>query len=171
MEKLKTLLQRSYRASLSPERQEEQVWEELKAHCVEIDLDYGIHERRQTVSLNLSHKDGSLLSIYHCVSGTEVSSRSIVFYTYPEELTTDIFILTTHLNNVTKGGKITVNPKTRHIEYICQADSWRFLNRNTHFAFYIKEYMLTVETIIWAYNQLIKQGQEPALIIADMLGR
>jgi len=100
---------------------------------------------------------------YHC--------RVRIIEDFPVEITTELFVLTTHFNNLLNYGVVMVNVENRYIEYQLKSDF------TVHVIFpgeihdqLIRHYKISKD-IFWAFNKLIEESEEPAIIIADLLKR
>ena len=98
---------------------------------------------------------------YHC--------RVKIHENYRVELTTQLFVLASHFNNLLNSGVVVVNVDKQYIEYHLKTD----ILIPTLYTGEIQEIKVrhfnVSKDIFWAFNELIYKNEEPALIIADLL--
>jgi hypothetical protein len=98
---------------------------------------------------------------YHC--------RVKILENYPVELTTQLFILASHFNNLLNSGVVVVNVDKRSIEYHLKTDILIPTMYSGEIHEIIIRHFNISKDIFWAFNELIYKNEEPALIIADLL--
>ena len=88
---------------------------------------------------------------------------------YPSELTTDLFILAAHFNNLLNNGVVIVNVHNRYVEYHQKRDLLiPLLYTNETYGQLIRHYN-TSKDIYSAFQRLVIEQEAPAIIIADLL--
>ena len=169
MEKLKYWLKRIYLLSLSAKKQEEFVWKELKKNLDESNLKYGVYEREKYISVNYELSDGNVGDFYYFVSDNTFVCSVHMHGDYPTALTTDLFILAAHFNNILNNGVVIVNVQDRHVEYRITRDLLIPLLYTGEIYFQLIRHIHTSKDVFLAFRRLIVEQEAPAIIIADML--
>ena len=101
--------------------------------------------------------DGS----FHC--------RVKILEDYPNDLTTDLFILAAHFNNLLNNGVVIVNVQNHFVEYHQKRDLLiPLLYTNETYGQLMRHYN-TSKDVYSAFQRLIIEQEAPAIIIADLL--
>ena len=169
MNKIKFYLQRIYRLTLNFKKQEELVWEELKKLHADAEWKHGIYERDKYIEtgFEISKEQGGIFNYmiydgcFHC--------RVKILEDYPTELTTDLFILAAHFNNLLNNGVVIVNVNGHYVEYHQKRDLLIPLLYNSEIHGQLNRHYKTSKDIYSAFQRLVIEQEAPAIIIADLL--
>jgi hypothetical protein len=167
--KIKYYLKRIYRISLSFEKQEKLVWNDLKKFHAGTDWKSGVFEKEKYVEtvFRLDEKRSGIF--YYMIYDGRYHCRVKVLENYPEELTTDIFILAAHLNNVLNNGVVVVNVNSQYVEYYQKRDLViPLLYTDDIYDQLIRHFNISKD-IYFAFERLVTEQEAPAIIIADLL--
>jgi hypothetical protein len=169
MNKIKFYLKRIYRLSLSFKKQEEIVWEELKKLHADADWKHGIYERDKYIEtiFEISKEQGSIF--YYMIYDDCFHCRVKILEDYPTELTTDLFILAAHFNNLLNNGVVIVNVNSNYVEYHQKRDLLIPLLYNSEIHGQLNRHHKTSKGIYSAFQRLVIEQEAPAIIIADLL--
>ena len=88
---------------------------------------------------------------------------------FDQDLTTDIFILATHLNNLLNSGTVLINAEQNYVEYVLKTDLLIPLLYKGEIENKITRHYSTTININKAFQRLINEQEVPAIIIADLL--
>ena len=88
---------------------------------------------------------------------------------FSDELTTDLFILSAHFNNLLNNGVVTVNVDDQYVEYYQKRDSLVPLLYKGELLTQINRHYVTAIDIYLAFQWLVDEGEAPAIIIADLM--
>lgn len=98
---------------------------------------------------------------FHC--------RVKILEEFPTELTTDLFILAAHFNNVLNNGVVVVNVHSEYVEYHQKKDLLVPLLYTGEVYGQLMQHHTTSKEIYAAFQRLIIEQEAPAIIIADLL--
>jgi hypothetical protein len=98
---------------------------------------------------------------FHC--------RVKVLEDFPEELTTDVFVLATHFNNLLNHGVVTVNVDDRFVAYHIKQHQLISLLHSAEMLQQMNLHQDTAFDIFKAFQRLVCEQEAPAIIIADLL--
>ena len=169
MNKIKFYLQRIYRLTLNFKKQEELVWKELKKLHADAEWKHGIYERDKYIEtgFEISKEQGGIFNYmiydgcFHC--------RVKILEDYPTELTSDLFILAAHFNNLLNNGVVIVNVNGHYVEYHQKRDLLIPLLYNSEIHGQLNRHYNTSKDIYSAFQRLVIEQEAPAIIIADLL--
>ena len=169
MNKIKFYLQRIYRLALSFKKQEELVWKELKKLHADADWKHGVYEREKYIEtiFELGKEQGG--AFYYMIYDGNFHCRVKILEDYPIELTTDLFILAAHFNNLLNNGVVIVNVQSRYVEYHQKRDMLIPLLYTSETYGQLMRHYNTSKDIYAAFQRLIIEQEAPAIIIADLL--
>ncbi len=169
MNKIKFYLQRIYRLALSFKKQEELVWKELKKLHADADWKHGVYEKEKYIEtiFELGKEQGG--AFYYMIYDGSFHCRVKILENYSIELTTDLFILATHFNNLLNNGVVIVNVQSHYVEYHQKRDLLIPLLYTSETYEQLMRHYNTSKDIYAAFQRLIIEQEEPAIIIADLL--
>ena len=169
MNKIKFYLQRIYRLTLNFKKQEELVWEELKKLHADAEWKHGIYERDKYIEtgFEISKEQGGIF--YYMIYDGCFHCRVKILEDYPKELTTDLFILAAHFNNLLNNGVVIVNVNGHYVEYHQKRDLLIPLLFNSEIHGQLNRHYKTSKDIYSAFQRLVIEQEAPAIIIADLL--
>jgi len=169
MNKIKFYLQRIYRLSLSFKKQEELVWKELKKIHANANWKHGVYEKEKYIETVFAIGKEQGGSFYYMIYDGSLHYRVKILEDYPTEITTDLFILAAHFNNLLINGVVIINVNNSFIEYHLKNDLLiPLLNNNQIHGQLIRHYN-TSKDIYSAFQRLVIEQEAPAIIIADLL--
>ena len=171
MEKLKSYLKRIYRLTLSFEKQEKIVWEELKKLHTDAEWKSGFYEKEKFIEsfFEISNEKGCIF--YYMIYEGSFHCRVKILEDYPVDLTTDLFILAAHFNNLLNNGVVVVNVNSCYVEYHQKRDLLIPLLYSGEIHGQMKRHYNTAKDIYSAFQRLINENESPAIIIADLLNK
>ena len=169
MNKIKFYLQRIYRLALSFKKQEELVWKELKKLHADAEWKHGVYEKDKYIEtiFELGKEQGG--AFYYMIYDGSFHCRVKILEDYPVELTTDLFILAAHFNNLLNNGVVIVNVQSHYVEYHQKRDLLIPLLYTSETYGQLMRHYNTSNDIYAAFQRLIIEQEAPAIIIADLL--
>jgi hypothetical protein len=169
MNKVKFYLQQIYRLALSFRKQEELVWKELKSLHANADWRHGIYEKEKFIETVFELGKDQGTSFYYLIYDGSYHCRVKILEDYPTELTTDLFILAAHFNNLLNNGVVIVNVNSNYVEYHQKRDLLIPLLYNGEIRGQLTRHYNTSKDIYTAFQRLVIEQEAPAIIIADLL--
>jgi hypothetical protein len=155
--------------SLSPDKQEGLVWQDLKRLHIDSNWKSGIFEKERTIEtvFEISNEKAGVFyymlyeGFYHC--------RVKVLENFSDHFATDIFILSAHFNNVLKNGKVIVNVENRYVEYHRKREMLIPLLYNGELSVELMDHYGVARDVYSAFQRLVVEHEAPAIIIADLM--
>lgn len=167
--RIRFYLNRLYRVSVSFKKQEELVWKDIKKIHQESEWRFGIYERERYVETAFSITDDYHEKYYYMLHDNHYQCRVRFMHQFPSDLTTDMFVLATHFNNVLKNGVVVVNPTDQYVEYQQRLNILVPLLYSGEIHSLLIDHYNTSRDIYTAFQRLVLEGEAPAIIIADLL--
>ena len=169
MKKIRQWFKNSKIVNLDAKDKEIALWEKLKAFLEFKKYRFGAFEREKTCEVQLEILENYFKKYYYSIDENELHLRVQIVEEYPIEQATEIFVLASHLNNILRVGKVTINVKYNYVEYHVSKNSLLFLLDEKQLVAFISSHYSVSQTLFFAYYQLINQGIPPVEIISDLL--
>jgi len=167
--KLLFYIKKVYRISLNYKKYENIVWNDLVKLHKDSKWNYGVYEADKHIETNFEISENVSETYFYMLYDNHYHCRVKVLTNFPQEYTTEIFVLAAHFNNLLNNGMVIVNVNSGYVEYHTKSDYLVNLiypgNLNTAL---IRHFNVSKD-IYWAFNKLIKENEEPTFIIADLL--
>ena len=166
---IKASFARAYRLSLTNERQESLVWQDLKKLHVEAEWRSGVYEADKYLETVFSIAD-EIPGVYqYWITENELHCTVKVLDGFSPELTTDVFVLASHFNNHLKNGVVAVNVDAATVSYqLSQNILLPLLYKGEIYEQLISHFNLSKD-VFWAFQRLVREEEEPAIIFADLM--
>jgi hypothetical protein len=169
MKKIKIYLKRIYRLAFSFKKQEEIVWKELKKLHADAEWNSGIYEKEKYIETVFEISNDQRTVFYYLIYDGCFHCRVKILDDYPTELTTELFILASHFNNLLNNGVVIVNVNSNYVEYHQKRDLLIPLLNVCEIQVQLIKHYNTSKDIYSAFQRLIIEQEAPAIIIADLL--
>ena len=166
---LKLYLQRIYRLSIKINKHEEIVWNHLKKVHAENDWKSGIYEKEKFIETFFKTDNTKSFAFSYFIFDSGFHCMSKVIENFPTEITTDLFILASHFNNILNNGVVKVNVNNQCVEYHINSDLLINLLYPGEINRQIERHFSTSKDVFYAFQRLIVKQEAPAIIIADLL--
>jgi hypothetical protein len=169
MNKFIFYLQRVYRLTLSYKKQEETVWNELKKLHSNAEWKSGVYEKEKYIEtvFEISNEKNSLF--YYMIYDGCFHCRVKILEDFSSDLTSDLFILASHFNNLLNNGVVVINVNSQFVEYHQKSDLLIPLLYNGEIHGQLIRHYKTSKNIYSAFQRLVVEQEAPAIIIADLL--
>ena len=169
MNKIKNYLQKIYRLSLSFKKQEEIVWEELKKLHSDAEWNSGIYEKEKCIATNFEISNGKGKAFQYMIYDNSFHCRVKILEEFPSDLTTDLFILASHFNNLLNNGIVAINVNNLYVEYHQKSHLLIPLLYKVEIYDQLNQHFNTSKDIYYAFQRLVDEQEAPAIIFADLL--
>jgi hypothetical protein len=168
---IRIMAKRGYRSILTSAKQEAVVWEDMKKLHAEAQWRSGVYESDRCIETVFQIAEETPGVYRYWITENELHSMVRVLDGYNPELTTDIFVLASHFNNLLKNGTVEVNVETSTVTYRLKQNVLIPSLYTGEIYNQITMHHSTSQDVYWAFQKLVFEGEEPALIIADLLAR
>lgn len=169
MKKLFYFLKRVYHLTLSEEKHEEIVWKRLKKLFTDKDWNHGVYEKEKYVETVVRIGEGYPETFYYLVYDKRFHCQVSVLRDFPIELTSELFILAAHFNNLLNSGVVKVDVKNSNVEYHLKQDLIVPLLYSQEIHQLLINHYQTSRDVYKAFQRLVIEQEAPAIIIADLL--
>jgi hypothetical protein len=169
MKQVKAFINRVYRLSLNPKKQETLVWEDLNKLHSDAEWRYGVFEADKYLETVFSIADEIPGHYQYMVFEREFHCLVTVLGGFNPDLTTNVFLLAQHFNNLLKAGVVEVDVNSSTVLYRVKRELLIPLLFNGEIYDQLMIHYNTSKDIYGAYKKLIVDNEEPALIIADLM--
>lgn len=171
LRRIKYYIRRVYRLSMDLEKHENFAWEDLKKLHSDLCWKTGVFEEDRYLETIFSLAENTPGYFHYWIRDEEFHCMVRVLEGYNPEMTTDVFVLASHFNNLLKHGTVAVNVEASTVSYRLKQNVLIPSLYTGEIYNQIIMHHSTSQDVYWAFNQLVVEGEEPALIIADLLAR
>jgi hypothetical protein len=145
------------------------VWKELKKLHAAAEWKSGVYEKEKYIETIFEFSNEQRGTFYYMIYNDCFHCRVKILEDYPTELTTDLFILAAHFNNLLNNGVVIVNVNSDYVEYHQKKDLLIPLLYNSEIHGQLIRHYNTSKDIYSAFQRLVIEQEAPAIIIADLL--
>jgi hypothetical protein len=161
--------QKVYRITISYKKYEEIVWSDLKKLHNDANWRYGVFESDKRIEAVFEIGDKIGTTYYYMVYDGQYHCRVKVIENFDPELTTELFILAAHFNNLLNNGVVAVNVQSGFVEYHTKSEYIVNIIYPGELHAQLLNHFNISKDIFWAFNKLVHENEEPTLIIADLM--
>ena len=165
----KYYFERVYRLGLKRDHQKLKVWKDLKRLHQDAEWHSGIYENEVYLETKFKLSEDRGGQFFYSTTEDEFICKVSVVEDFPSDLTTDIFVLASHFNNLLKNGVVSVHVQNRLIMYEIKSKLVVPLLYTGEIHHQILTHYNTAKDVHWAFEKLIQEGEYPAIIISDLL--
>ena len=169
MKRIINYFRRIYRLHTDFSKHEVLVWKSLKKIHFENEWYSGVYENEKKIETVFCMADDKPKRFLYVINDYCFYCTVKVLDNYPIELTTDLFILAAHFNNLLNNGTVKVNTEDLFVEYLVKRDALIPLLYPEEIHHQIVQHHYTSNDIYWAFQKLVEENEAPAIIIADLL--
>ncbi|OIP85102.1 MAG: hypothetical protein AUK44_00510 [Porphyromonadaceae bacterium CG2_30_38_12] len=162
---------RVYLLSLSADNQDKTAWRQLKKLHVDAGWKSGIYESEKQIVAVFEIGNEKSAKFGYYIENREYHCKVNIVENYLPEMTTDLFILAAHFNNLLNKGKVEIDVDERIVSYNYRCDLLVPLLYSGEFYDRMLIHHSTSKDIYWAFEKLIHENEEPAVIISDLLNK
>ena len=152
-----------------PEHIEKTVWNDLLKLNKSKGWKYGVFETEKYIETVFPIQENIPRYYYQMIYENQLNFRVILIEDFPVELTTDLFVLTTHFNNALSHGSIIVNVNDRSVIYSIKNELDLYatfpdkIDRDLSNHYYISQ------DLFWGFDKYLNDRDDPAFIFADFM--
>ena len=169
MRRIKFYLKTIYRLSLKSDKQQDILWKDLKKIIDLLNLNAGFYEKEKYAIVKFYVNDDKRAEFCYCISEGYYVCRVKILSDFSPELTTDIFVLASHFNNLMNLGTVSVNVEYQYVEYFIKSDMVVPLLFNGEIHSQMISHFETSKLIFAGFQRLVQENEAPAIIIADLM--
>jgi hypothetical protein len=158
-----------YRVSLNFKKQEALAWRDLKQIHLRAEWKSGIYEKERYIETAFEISNGKGALFHYFIAEGSFHCRGRLIEKFPAELTTDVFVLASHFNNLLSNGVVKIDVNTQSVDYYQKTDLLVPLLYKGEYHNQISVHFNTSLDIYAAFNRLVIEQEAPAIIIADLL--
>ena len=147
------------------------VWKELiKLHKKE-NWHFGQYDNENYIRTTFADDNNNDLNFHYQVTNDKLVYRAVIAGDFNEDNTNDIMLLSSHLNSLLTFGMVRVNIKDNYVEFVYQGDLLVYMLYPGEIHTDIDRHFRITSDCSWAFTHLLKSGDEPVFVIAELLKR
>lgn len=169
MKKIIHFFSKIYRVSLSFKKQETLAWKDLKQIHLQAEWKSGVYEKERYIETAFEISNGKGALFHYFIAEGSFHCRVRLIENFSIELTTDVFVLASHFNNLLSNGVVKIDVNTQSVDYYQKTDLLVPLLYRGEYQNQISIHYNTSLDIYAAFTRLVIEQEAPAIIIADLL--
>jgi hypothetical protein len=169
MRRIRFYLKAAYRLSLDINKQEDLMWADLKKTLALLNLKSGNYEKEKYAVIEFSISADQRAIFHYVIYDGYYTCRVKILEDFTPELTTDIFVLASHFNNLMRLGLVSVDVESQFVEYYIKRDLLVPLIFNGEIHDQMVRHLETSKLIFSGFQRLVIENEAPAIIIADLI--
>lgn len=158
-----------YRLNLKRINQEKYIWEDLVNLHIKENWNYTIHNNSMCLESIIPINENTFNRFFYMIYENKFISTVNLLHNFPEERTTEIFILAMHINNILNDGIITIDTEKNHVEYTKKEHILSSLLVPNQIRNQIVLHYEASVKIQSAFSELINNKEEPVIVFADFM--
>ena len=167
--RISAIIKRQYRLSLSTKKQEHLLWEDMKKLHADNDWRSGVYEGDKCIETVFTIADKTPGTYTYWISDNELHCMVKILNRYSSDMATEIFVLASHFNNNMRHGTVEVDAVSSIVSYRMKQNTLIPCLYSNEYYHQLMMHYSTSKDIYWAFERLMGERDEPALIFADLL--
>jgi hypothetical protein len=152
-----------------PSQHKEYVWSELLNLHRNRNWRFGVYETELYVESTFTLSENKDELYRYLLYGDELHFDVVVTNTFPPEVTTDLFVLAAHFNNLLTFGKVIVNTQNRNVVFTYQNEVSLYALYPEKIEQHLSRHYHISKDVHWAFEKFLEEREEPAIIIGDLM--
>ncbi|MFM6935176.1 MAG: hypothetical protein ACKOXP_07005 [Flavobacteriales bacterium] len=150
-------------------QQEALVWEELKKLHQRQSCQHSVFETEKFIHARFEISKEMEASYRYYLIENELFFQVCVLQEFPAEITTDLFILAAHFNNLLNFGKVIVEVNKRNVFFSVQNEICLYALFPEKIHLHLSRHYQISKDVFASFLKFINEGEEPAVIIGELL--
>ena len=154
---------------LDEAQQLECVWNELIKVHKESNWRFGIYESENYVETTFAISEEMQTTYRYLIYEQNLHFDVRVLDSFPTDLTTDLFVLASHFNNLLMFGKVVVDVNRCNVLFSYQNEISFYSVFPEKIDHHISRHFHISRDVYWAFQKYITEREEPVIIIGELL--
>jgi hypothetical protein len=150
-------------------QQKTRVWHKLIHLHVENQWRHGVYEQENYIESTFQIAENTDAYYRYILTQEDVHFESCILHSFPQEKTTDLFVLAAHFNNLLTFGKVVVDVNRQIVLFTHQNEVSFYAVYPVKIEYHLSRHYHISKDIYWAFQKLLTEQEEPAFIIADLI--
>ena len=156
---------------LDEEQREVRVWNALnRLHKVN-NWRCGVFETEQYIDTYFHIEDNRDAIYRYRIDQGELHFNVVILFSFPVEVTTDLFVLAAHFNNLVTLGKVVVDVNKQNVIFSYQNDLSLYAVYPDRIETHISRHFYISRDVNWAFQKYLLDREEPVMIISELLNK
>lgn len=156
---------------LDEEQCKERVWNALNRLHKVANWRCGVFETEQYIDTYFHIEDNRDAIYRYRIDQGELHFNVVILFSFPVEVTTDLFVLAAHFNNLVTLGKVVVDVNKQNVIFSYQNDLSLYAVFPDRIETHISRHFYISRDVNWAFQKYLLDREEPVMIISELLNR
>lgn len=154
-----------------PSRQKEIVWEELIRLHRNHNWRFGVFENQNYVESTFQISENTDALYHYLIYNQQLHFDVNVIDSFPPEITTDLFVLAAHFNNLLTFGKVVVDVNKNYVEFSFQNELSLYSVFPEKIELDFARHYQISKDVYWAFQKFVSEREEPVIIIGELMNK
>jgi hypothetical protein len=154
-----------------PSQQKEYVWNEIIQLHRNRNWRFGVFENQNYLESTFQISENTDAFYHYLIYDQHLHFDVSVIDSFPPEITTDLFVLAAHFNNLLTFGKVVVNVNKNYVHFSFQNELslYSVLPEKIELDL-IRHYQISKD-VYWAFQKFVSEREEPVIIISELMNK
>jgi hypothetical protein len=154
---------------LDLQQQKACVWDKLIRLHADNHWRHGVYEQEKYIESTFQIAENTDAFYRYILAEEDVHFESCILHSFPQEITTDLFVLAAHFNNLLTFGKVVVDVNRQIVLFTHQNEASFYAVYPVKIEYHLSRHYHISKDIYWAFQKLLTEQEEPAFIIAELI--
>lgn len=154
-----------------PLKQKEIVWDELIRLHRNRNWRFGVFENQNYVESTFQISENTDALYHYLIYDQQLHFDVSVIDSFPPEITTDLFVLAAHFNNLLTFGKVVVNVNKNYVHFSFQNELSLYSALPEKIELDLIRHYQISKDVYWAFQKFVSEREEPVIIISELMNK
>lgn len=154
-----------------PLKQKEIVWDELIRLHRNRNWRFGVFENQNYVESTFQISENTDAIYHYLIYDQHLHFDVNVIDSFPPEITTDLFVLAAHFNNLLTFGKVVVDVNKNYVYFSFQNELLFYSVFPEKIELDLSRHYQISKDVYWAFQKFMTEREEPVIIIGDLMNK
>ncbi len=154
-----------------PLRQKEIVWNELIRLHKNHNWRFGVFENQNYVESTFQISENTDALYHYLIYNQQLHFDVSVIDSFLPEITTDLFVLAAHFNNLLTFGKVVVDVNKNFVDFSFQNELSLYSALPEKIELDLSRHYQISKDVYWAFHKFVSEREEPVIIIGDLMNK
>jgi hypothetical protein len=154
-----------------PSQQKKTVWDELIRQHRHGNWRFGVFENQNYVESTFPISENTDAFYHYLIYDQHLHFDVSVIDSFPPEITTDLFVLAAHFNNLLTFGKVVVNVNKNYVHFSFQNELSLYSVLPEKIELDLSRHYQISKDVYWAFQKFVSERDEPVIIISELMNK
>jgi len=162
---------KSYSFIQDPSQQKEYIWNEIIQLHRNRNWRFGVFENQNYLESTFQISGNTDAFYHYLIYDQHLHFDVSVIDSFPPEITTDLFVLAAHFNNLLTFGKVVVNVNKNYVHFSFQNELSLYSALPEKIELDLIRHYQISKDVYWAFQKFVSEREEPVIIISELMNK